>query len=92
MNLNTTFTIRQSVLSRPVGDETVILELEGGAYFGLDPIGARVWTLVSEGTRLGKLCEIMVSEYEVERAQLERDVEALISDLVRRRLVAINEA
>jgi Coenzyme PQQ synthesis protein D (PqqD) len=91
MNLDTRFTIRQSVLSRLVGDETVILELESGSYFGLDPIGARVWALIGTGTTLGDLCEVMIADYEVDRAQLERDLEALVTDLAHNRLITVKD-
>lgn len=91
MNLNTTFAIRQSVLSRPVGDEAVILELESGAYFGLDPVGARIWALIGEGTTFGDLCEIVTTEYEVDQARLKRDVEALIAELAKQRLLTVKD-
>jgi hypothetical protein len=89
MNLNATFTIPHTVLSRLVGDETVILELESGSYFGLDPVGARMWELIGAGTTLGDLCELMITDYEVDRVQLERDVEALIANLTNHRLITV---
>jgi hypothetical protein len=36
-------------MARTVGDETVILDLANGTYYGLDPVGARMWQLMSEG-------------------------------------------
>ena len=32
-----------------LGDETVILDLASGTYYGLDPVGARIWQLMAEG-------------------------------------------
>ena len=37
-----------------VGDETVILDLASGTYFGLDPVGARIWALMGEGKTLAE--------------------------------------
>ena len=46
MNAQTRFTVSSQAISRAVGDETVILDLESGAYFGLDPVGAQLWALI----------------------------------------------
>jgi hypothetical protein len=91
MKLDATFTIPHSVLSRLVGDETVILELETGAYFGLDPVGAHIWALIGKEKSFGELCEIMVKEYEVEHDRLERDIEALVAELTKRRLITVKD-
>ncbi|MBK9987508.1 MAG: hypothetical protein IPP21_11335 [Betaproteobacteria bacterium] len=42
MNLSDKVTIPTQVMARTVGDETVILDLASGTYFGLDPVGAHV--------------------------------------------------
>ena len=42
MDSETKLVIPAQVMSRQVGDETVILDLGSGMYFGLDPVGARI--------------------------------------------------
>lgn len=74
MNLSDKMTIPTQVMARQVGDETVILDLTSGTYFGLDPVGARVWQLMGEGKTLAEICDTMLDEYEVTRDALERDV------------------
>ncbi len=32
-----------------VGDETVILHLVNGTYYGLDPVGTRIWRMIGDG-------------------------------------------
>ena len=81
MNLSDKITIPAHVMARQVGDETVILDLAGGTYFGLDPIGARIWQLIGEGKALGEVCEALLAEYEVSRHQLEGDMERLLQEL-----------
>jgi len=87
MKLTGEVVIPTQVMARQVGDETVILDLASGTYFGLDPVGARVWQLLSEGRTLAEICETMLEEYEVEREQLETDVLRLTGELLERGLV-----
>jgi len=89
MNAQTRFTISTQAISRAVGDETVILDLESGAYFGLDPVGAQLWALIGEGNSFGELCEIMIEMYDVEHDRLERDIEALVAELAKSRLIMV---
>ena len=91
MNIQARFAVSPQAISRPVGDECVILDLESGTYFGLDPVGARLWTLLGEGKSFGELCEIMLKEYEVEHDRLERDIESLAAELTKRRLITVND-
>ena len=88
MNLSDKVSIPTQVMARTVGDETVILDLASGTYFGLDPIGARIWQLMGEGRALAEICTAMLDEYEVEREQLEADVLKLVAELAARGLVA----
>ena len=40
------FHISEEVLSQEVNGETVLLDLEGEAYFGLNEVGTRIWQLL----------------------------------------------
>jgi len=89
MNLSDKVTISTQVMARVVGDETVILDLANGTYYGLDPVGARIWQMMSEGQMLVQICEVMLSEYDVTRENIERDVAALGQTLLDKNLVNI---
>ena len=73
--------IPQQVLARQVGDETVMLDLDNGTYYGLDQVGTRIWQLLAEGKTLAQVCDTMIEEYEVSREEIERDVTRLVADL-----------
>lgn len=81
-------TVPSQVMDRTVGDETVILDLESGAYYGLDPVGARMWQLMGEDKTLGEVCDAMLDEYDVARNQLEEDLLRLVEELAGKGLLA----
>ena len=92
MNLTDKVSIPAQVMARQVGEETVILDLASGTYFGLDPVGARIWELLGEGRALADVCEVMLDEYEVSRDELERDLSELLDTLVDKGLTKIESA
>lgn len=89
MKLSDKLSIPSQVMARTVGDETVILDLASGTYFGLDPVGARIWELLGEGRTLGQVCDQMLEEYAVSREELERDTLRLTQELLDQGLILI---
>ena len=87
MDLDTKLTIPPQVMSRLVGEETVLLDLASGVYFGLDGVGKRIWESVADGNSLGQAAEVVVAEFEVEEAQAQADVIAFTGDLLERGLL-----
>ena len=88
MKLSDRVRIPQDVLARKVGEDMVMLDLANGAYFGLDPVGARIWQLLGEGKALAEVCDVMMEEFQVERAQIEKDVMSLAEQLETRGLIS----
>ena len=89
MKLSDKITIPAQVMARQVGQETVILDLASGTYFGLDPVGARIWQLMVEGKTLAEVCEAMLAEYEVTAEKIELDVLALTQELSAKQLISV---
>ncbi len=88
MNPDTRLSIPPQVMSRPVGEETVLLDLESGMYFGLDGVGKRIWESVGNGLTLGEIAAVIVSEFEVDDAKAQSDVFEFAGDLLQRGLLA----
>ena len=88
MQLDTKLTVPPQVMSRLVGDETVLLDLASGIYFGLDGVGKLIWGAVAEGNNPEQIVALIVSEYDVDEAQAQVDVVEFLSELVERGLLA----
>ncbi len=89
MNINSQFVVPPQVRARTVGEETVLLHLDSGTYFGLDPVGTRTWQLIQAGKSLSQVCDAIIEEFDVSRQVLEQDVLALARDLVGKKLVCV---
>ena len=76
-------------VSTNVEDETVILDVDGGVYYGLDPVGARIWSLLQEPRAVREICDVIASEYDVGRERCENDTLALLGDLAQQGLIEV---
>jgi len=90
MQLPERMTIPAEVMARQVGEEVVILDLASGNYFGLDPVGARIWRLLTEGKLPTEIRDILLEEYDVSHEQLEQDIGRLINELSAKGLLKLD--
>lgn len=83
----TSFTHAPGAMAKTVGDETVILDLDHGIYFGLDPVGTRIWQLIGDGRTIGETCDELYRLYDVDRQRLDKETGELLAELVERKLI-----
>lgn len=69
------------VADSSVGDETVILHLTDGTYYGLDVVGTRIWTLIKQGIKTSDICARLADEFETDLRTIEADARKFLSDL-----------
>jgi Coenzyme PQQ synthesis protein D (PqqD) len=75
------------VMYRTVGDEAVLLNVKKQSYFGLDSVGARMWTALNESSSMQTALESLLAEYDVSEPQLRKDLEAFVEKLIEQGLV-----
>ena len=81
MTLNDSVHIPDQVASRKVGDETFLLNLETGTYFGLDAVGSRFFELLEQNGELAAAHSAMLEEFDVAPKVLEADLLRLSEEM-----------
>jgi hypothetical protein len=76
-------------VSCDVRDEVAILSLKDGIYYGLNPVGARVWSLIQKPRALRDIEEAILAEFDVEPSRWADDLRRLLRDLADHGLVEI---
>jgi hypothetical protein len=69
--------------------EMVILNLDSGIYFGLNPVGATIWSYIQSEHSLEEVIVHLLSEYRVDRARCEAEVIALLQNMNSQGLIDI---
>ena len=89
ISLDSSVEISDDAIFREMDGEAVILNLESGTYFGLDPVGTRIWQLLEQDGSLRIVFERMRQEFDVEPEVLERDLLRLVGQLAEKGLGTI---
>lgn len=76
-------------VSCTLGDEAAILNLKNTVYYGLNPVGARVWELVQQSRKIREIRDVLLVEYEVEPARCEKDLFELLENMFEQGLIEV---
>jgi hypothetical protein len=84
--------VSSSTLHRELQGEGVLLQLDTGEYFGLDPVGERIWSLIAEHGDLDTVLSHLLEEFDVDADTIRRDLDALVTELIDHRLIETDQA
>jgi hypothetical protein len=76
-------------VSCDLAGEAAILNIKSGVYYGLDPVGARIWNLVQEPRTVVQIQDAITSEYDVEPDRCARDLIGLLERLLEEGLIEL---
>jgi hypothetical protein len=80
-------TVPKHVLSESLNDETIVLDMDSGTYFGLSPVATRFWKLLGEGSTREEIQTILLEEFDVDSAVLSADLDSLLTNLEAKKLI-----
>jgi hypothetical protein len=76
-------------VSSDLAGDAAILNLKSGVYYGLDPVGAHIWSLIQEPVTFAQIRDALLDYYDVEKSRLESDLRDLLGQLAEHGLVEI---
>ena len=89
---NTVLSRQPDLLEAGVGDDVVLLSVEHGSYYALDPIAAEVWRRLEGRATIDQLCDALTAQYDVSPEQCEADVRAFLAELEAKNLLRVHDA
>jgi Coenzyme PQQ synthesis protein D (PqqD) len=77
------YDIGTGVVSRLIGDETVLVHLGSEMYYGLNRTGSVVWAELEKRTPIPDIIKVIVDRFDVSTERAAADVRALLGELER---------
>ena len=77
------------LLESEVDGEVVALDIENGQCYGLNGAGTQIWKLLQTETTPADICDALMTDYEVDRATCEADVQRILHTLKDEGLVEV---
>src|SRR5580698_10983695 len=83
----TDFTIAPGVREAASEDGAVLLDVEQGICFSLNPVGLRIWELLKKRCSLDQIADALGREFSVPRSQILSDASEFVEALEARHLI-----
>ena len=87
----TRVTTAPDVYAREFDGELVIVDLNGGEYFGLDQVGARIWDLLVAGASVEEAVTRIAATHDAPVERIRGDVVEITEKLVTHGLLRVVE-
>jgi hypothetical protein len=81
ISLQTTVVAVSDQVSTRLDDETVLLELKKGTYYGLNSVGSVIWESIQQPRSIEVVCSAILEQYSVDSDTCKRDVLRVIGEL-----------
>ena len=83
--------VPKGVLFQDLGEEVVLLEVGSGQYYGLNAVGARMWSLLQQGQSVSQVLSTLHEEYEASEEKLGADLKQFLNQLQSKGLIEVYE-
>jgi len=81
-----------SILDSEIDDEVVLLNIDLGKYFGLDPVASEIWKRIQEPISIETLIKQLLITYTVEKERCEKDTMEVLDRMLESGLIQSLEA
>jgi hypothetical protein len=89
--LNDTVVQSKGNIVSDMDGEKVMLSVHNGKYYNLGGVGGFIWDSIETPIPVGKLIAVLMSEYEVEESECEKQVTSFIEHLLEEGLIKVGE-
>lgn len=89
LELTSTVIRTSEVMTAPVDEEIVILNMVGNNYISLDAIGRRIWELLETAFTVQQLCRKLSLEFDATEEQIAADLLPFLTELEKDGLVRV---
>jgi hypothetical protein len=70
------------IIDGELDDNQVMMHLDKGKYFGLDPVAKRIWQLIKEPKNINEITTTLLKEFEVSTEQCNQDVKEFLEKAI----------
>ncbi len=80
--LNQKLSIPENVFAQEVNGEVVILNIDSESYYTLNPVGSKVWLLLTAKEKVETVMKQLSEIYLVDDFKLRQDITVLVKELI----------
>lgn len=91
MNIDRETKIKRNpdMVSSDMDGEKVMMSIENGEYYALDPVGSDIWENIEDEIKIDDLIKKLLSKFDVSEEICEKDTMEFLNELIEKKLIMI---
>ena len=77
----------RQIIDGELDDNQVMMHLENGKYFGLNPVGKSIWALLDQPKSFEEIIDVLLADFEVEENLCRKEVLEFLDKAVKFEIV-----
>ena len=87
LSINTTLERNSEMIHANIDNETILMSLTNGEYYGINNIGSKIWELLENSMSIGELIENLTTIYDITKEQCETDIVCFLTDMQEKEII-----
>ena len=81
----------KQIIDGELDNNQVMMHLEKGKYYGLNPVGKRIWDIIDQPASFQEITTILLKEFDVSKEQCEQEVRAFLDKALENEIIIKSE-
>ena len=90
LNLEHTLSRNPELVHAEIDNQTMLMSLDNGEYYGMNSVGSAIWQLLEEDTSIGNLIENLTEIYGISSEQCAQEIAPFLKKLQNNKIIIIN--
>ena len=87
VNFDSVVTRCDDIVAGVVDADLIMMSIENGKYYQLNPSAGRVWSLLEQPRTVTEICEMLSKDFKVTPEACQKDVFRFLDELISRKIV-----
>lgn len=86
------YTRNKQIIDGELDNNQVMMHLEKGKYYGLNPVGKRIWDMIEEPKSFEEITQTLLAEFNVTPEQCDQEVKAFLEMAEKNEIIIKSES
>ena len=91
ININSVISKNPAIISSKMDDEVVMMSIDKGNYYGLNPVAAEIWEMLTAPMTVQAICDRLMEEFDVELEKCYNETLVYIGKLENEGLILVRD-
>ena len=91
ITLQTRLSRNIEIITNEIDDEILMMSIEDGKYYGLNPVGSEIWKLIAEPKTVKTIIPELMEIFDIDEVSCTKETITFLKDMINNNIIIANE-